>query len=127
MIKHKILVMALSLLSLTGFAQTELEIFVKDGSTKRACPLALIVVEKQGKQITAAFTDSTGVVDLRSLAPGKYDVVVNNRGFDKLIVKGVKIETGSMTICKLNLSERKMNLSSAAGLTKAKWTSAITA
>ncbi len=84
--------------NLMVFSQSgELKGKLTDKDTKEPIPFANIIVEQSGKQFGGGTTDFDGNYTIKPLAPGRYDVKATYVGYKPLMIKGVVINSNTIT------------------------------
>jgi hypothetical protein len=73
----------------TVLAQSGIKVTVTDQKTGEAIPFATVVVFQNGVQAGVGNTDFDGVIVIKPINPGKYDVKVNFIGYQPKEIKGV--------------------------------------
>ena len=77
--------------------QGELKGKITDKDSKQPIPFANIVVDQGGKQYGAGTTDFDGKYTIKPLPTGKYDVKATYVGYKPLLIKGVVINSNTIT------------------------------
>lgn len=70
---------------------------VTEASNGLAIPFANVAVKQNGSLITGGSTDFDGVVEIKPIPPGKYDVEITSLGFAPLKVAGVSVTANKTT------------------------------
>lgn len=60
-------------------------------------PFANVIVKQNGVQVTGGQSDFDGLVNIKPITPGTYDVEVSSLGFGTKMISGVQVTTGVTT------------------------------
>ena len=84
--------------NLMVFSQSgELKGKITDKETKEPIPFANVIVEQAGRQFGGGTTDFDGNYTIKPLSPGRYDVKATYVGYKPLLIKGVVINSNTIT------------------------------
>ncbi len=90
--------------NLMVFSQSgELKGKITDKESKEPIPFANIIVEQSGKQFGGGTTDFDGNYTIKPLAPGRYDVKATYVGYKPLLIKGVVINSNTITFNNISM------------------------
>ncbi|MEX2596105.1 MAG: TonB-dependent receptor, partial [Salibacteraceae bacterium] len=86
--------------TLSAFAQSgqgAIKATVTEAANDLPIPFANVAVKQNGSLITGGSTDFDGVVEIKPIPPGKYDVEITNLGFSPIRVGGVQVTANKTT------------------------------
>lgn len=84
--------------NLIAYSQSgELKGKITDKETKEPIPFANIIVEQGGKQYGGGTSDFDGNYTIKPIPPGRYDVKATYVGYKPLMIKGVVINSNTIT------------------------------
>jgi outer membrane receptor protein involved in Fe transport len=95
-----LLTVGLLIASLGVFAQSGqggIKATVTEAANGLPIPFANVAVKQNGSLITGGSTDFDGVVEIKPVPPGKYDVEITSLGFAPLKVAGVSVTANKTT------------------------------
>ncbi|MBC7862709.1 MAG: carboxypeptidase regulatory-like domain-containing protein, partial [Bacteroidia bacterium] len=103
--KFYLSIIAVFALQLAVVAQSGgIKVVVTDGKTKEAVPFATVVVFSNGVQAGVGTTDFDGIVTIKPLNGGKYDVKVNFIGYAPKEKQGVLVGEGKTVELPMSIS-----------------------
>ena len=62
--------------------------------TGEPLPFANVIVKQNGVQVTGGQSDFDGIVNIKPITPGTYDVEISSLGFGTKLISGVQVTTG---------------------------------
>lgn len=85
---------------------------VIDGDIGGGVPFANVVLERNGNLVTGSATDIDGNFTIKSISPGKYDLVISYVGYQTIKLEGVEVNADRITI----LEEKQTTISAGQAL-----------
>ena len=70
---------------------------VTEASNGMPIPFANVAVKQNGSLITGGSTDFDGVVEIKPIPPGKYDIEITSLGFAPIRVSGISVSSNKTT------------------------------
>jgi hypothetical protein len=113
---RKVLLIALGIFIVTFYAEAQIgqgaiKATITDDSGE-PLPFANVIVKQNGVQVTGGQSDFDGIVNIKPITPGTYDVEISSLGFGTRGISGVRVTTGVTT----NLPKDQTKLSTSAAM-----------
>jgi outer membrane receptor protein involved in Fe transport len=83
---------------------------VKNADNGETLPFVPVLLEQGGVQVRSGQTDINGVVEIKPINPGQYDVIAKFIGFGPVKISGVIISGGKLTELDLQLKPTSQDL-----------------
>lgn len=87
-----------------------LKAVVKNVDNGETLPFVPVLLEQGGTQVRSGVTDINGVVEIKPINPGQYDVVAKFIGFQPVKISGVIISGGKLTELAIDLKPTSQDL-----------------
>lgn len=98
------IIMALTAVSASVYAQGTLNGTITDASTGEPIPFANVTIEENGNVVTGGMTDFDGNYSIKPIPAGKYSVSASYVGYATLQYTNVQIPAGSITFQNFKLN-----------------------
>ena len=98
--KFLLIVLGLLITTVSSYAQGGqggIKATVTEASNGLPIPFANVAVKQNGSLITGGSTDFDGVVEIKPIPPGRYDIEITSLGFGPIKVTGINVSANKTT------------------------------